>query len=271
MEFPLFVKDIQHKNPYDFTKEHRHDYYEVFFFVEGGGTQLIDFINYPVLPNSCYIVFPQQVHLLRRAPEASGYLVQFPAELVPSNNINTRLNQISFSLNAAVIFENDPESLKKLLPCLAMLKEETERKQGLSKEIAINILQALLLKLIEFGSSDDKSAGSEIQELLLNFHKLLEEQYQKNHSVSNYAAQLNITEKKLSAITKKSLGLTPLQVIHNRVLLEAKRKLLFEDLPHKELAYQLGFDSPASFSLFVKNKTGLNPSQLHSKLVNFHM
>jgi hypothetical protein len=27
---PVFVRDIQHKNPYDFTRVHRHDYFEIF-------------------------------------------------------------------------------------------------------------------------------------------------------------------------------------------------------------------------------------------------
>jgi len=61
-----------------------------------------------------------------------------------------------------------------------------------------------------------------------------------------------------------------LQVIHNRILLEAKRMLLFEEIAHKEIAFQLGFDSPASFSLFIKNKTGFTPSELNQQLVKIH-
>jgi AraC family transcriptional activator of pobA len=88
--------------------------------------------------------------------------------------------------------------------------------------------------------------------------------------VQQYAALLKTTEKKLSSITKKYLGMNPLQVIHNRLLLEAKRILLFEDTSHKEIAFRLGFDSPASFSQFIKNKTGSSPSELHAHLVNIH-
>ena len=43
-EYLVFVKEIQHKNPYDFTQVHRHDYYEIFFFENGGGSQLTDFM-----------------------------------------------------------------------------------------------------------------------------------------------------------------------------------------------------------------------------------
>jgi AraC family transcriptional regulator, transcriptional activator of pobA len=109
------------------------------------------------------------------------------------------------------------------------------------------------------------------RKLLFAFQQQLEIQFRDNHQVSKYASALNTTEKKLAGITKKYIGQSPLQVIHNRLLLEAKRLLLFEDIAHKEIAFQLGFDSPASFSLFIKNKTGFTPSELNRQLVNFYM
>ena len=60
------------------------------------------------------------------------------------------------------------------------------------------------------------------------------------------------------------------QVIHNRILLEAKRLLLFEEITHKEISYQLGFDSPPSFSAFIKSKTGYSPSELTQHLAEIH-
>ncbi|HTF04460.1 MAG TPA: hypothetical protein VK826_10555, partial [Bacteroidia bacterium] len=55
----IHVRPIEYNNPYDFTREHRHDYFEILFFDTGGGEQLIDFVQHPVVANSCYIVFPQ--------------------------------------------------------------------------------------------------------------------------------------------------------------------------------------------------------------------
>lgn len=268
--FPLFVQDIEYKNSYDYTSEHRHNYYEVFFFNLGGGDQLIDFNKYPVKTNSCYIVFPQQVHLLRRAPQATGVLVQFSPEMIRSGLIQNRLNQMSFNQNSGIVFEEDPKKMEQVSACIDLLRTELNRDSWAAKEISVNYLQALLLKLMELCICNDDQKSSETQDLLFKFFEALELEFATNHSVSRYADKLNVSEKKLSSVTKKHLGMTPLQVIHSRLLLEIKRKLLFEDLPHKELAYQLGFDSPANFSLFVKNKTGLSPSLLFSSLKNFH-
>jgi AraC-like DNA-binding protein len=68
----------------------------------------------------------------------------------------------------------------------------------------------------------------------------------------------------------KKLELFPVGVIHNRILLEAKRLMLFEEISHKEIAYKLGFDSPASFSSFIKSKTGLSPIALVNQLAEIH-
>ncbi len=269
-EFSVHVQDIEYKNPYDFTREHRHDYFEILFFEKGGGSQLIDFMELPVIPDSCYIVFPLQVHLLNRGPEACGKLVQFREEVVPSAQIKNLLRQVSFGENPSVLFENNPQKLEQLRPIINLLKQESEKTAGFSQEITIHFLQALLLQLIDGRENTPGGSLSEDRKILFEFQHLLEEQYLENHSVQQYAALVKSTEKKLSAITKKYLGMNPLQVIHNRLLLEAKRILLFEDTSHKEIAFRLGFDSPASFSQFIKNKTGSSPSELHAHLVNIH-
>ena len=265
----VHVRPIEYNNPYDFTREHRHDYFEILFFDTGGGDQLIDFVQHPVKPNSCYIVFPQQVHLLKRN-NATGRLVQFKEEVVPSASIKNALRQVLFGENAAVVFENSAPKIKTFDPLLTMLAEASETKTAASHEAALHLLQALLWRLVESRDAHSAAAAPEDQQLLFRFQQMLEEQYAHNHSVQDYANRLATTEKKLAAATKKFMGLSPLQVIHNRVLLEAKRCLLFEKTSHKEIAYRLGFDSPASFSQFVKNKTGCAPSELSMHLVEIH-
>lgn len=268
---PLQVRRIEHKNPYDFTREHRHTYFEVFFFETGGGSQLIDFVDLPVKELSCYIVFPQQIHLLKRDPGAFGRLLQFGEEIISSTQLRMLLQQHFFKNVPAVFFENDNSQFLKYISLIELLQEATTKQTPASREIALHYLQALLLGLLEGSNSEDNASLSGDRKVLFCFQQLLEEQFHENHQVARYVGELNTTEKKLSLITKNYLGQTPLQVIHNRLLLEAKRLLLFEETSHKEIAFQLGFDSPASFSLFIKNKTGHSPSELNRHLVNFHL
>lgn len=63
----FLVKNIAHKNKYDFTVTHRHDYFEILLFKNGsGGTQIIDFSEYKINARDLFLVGPGQVHLLKR-------------------------------------------------------------------------------------------------------------------------------------------------------------------------------------------------------------
>ncbi len=269
-EAPVQVKRIEYKNPYDFTREHRHTYFEIFFFEKGGGSQLIDFIDLPVKEQSCYIVFPQQVHLLKRGARSSGRLVQFGEEIITSIPIRLMLQQHFFNALPAVFFEKNKKQFDKVTVILDLLEEASRANSSVLREMALHYLQALLLQLLDGKVQENNSPVAGERKLLFDFQQQLELQFRDNHQVGKYAATLSITEKKLAEITRKYLGLSPLQVIHNRMLLEAKRMLLFGEFAHKEIAFQLGFDSPASFSLFIKNKTGFTPSELNLQLVKIH-
>lgn len=269
-DLPVHVRAIEYNNPYDFTREHRHDYYEILFFATGGGMQLIDFLGFPVRPQSCYIVFPRQVHLLRRGPEAAGRLVQFREEVVPSTQVKNLLRQVSFGENPSIIYEEDAQTHAALAPLLDLLGNAAQQNSTHSRDVTLHYLQALLLQLVGNRGSFSQPVLPEERLLLFRFQELLEEQFMQHHSVQHYSALTATTEKKLAAAAKKFLGLSPLQVIHNRLLLEAKRILLFEQTSHKEIAFRLGFDSPASFSQFIKNKTGFTPSELSEQLVKIH-
>ncbi|MFO7288350.1 MAG: helix-turn-helix domain-containing protein, partial [Gammaproteobacteria bacterium] len=51
----------------------------------------------------------------------------------------------------------------------------------------------------------------------------------------------------------------PIKLVHHRVLLEAKRQLLYTTKPVSEIAYGLGFDDPAYFTRFFSRRTGMSP------------
>jgi AraC-like DNA-binding protein len=53
-------------------------------------------------------------------------------------------------------------------------------------------------------------------------------------------------------------GFTASYHIQQRIILEAKRRAIFEGNSLKEIAYGLGFCDPAHFSKYFKNSAGRN-------------
>ncbi len=96
-------------------------------------------------------------------------------------------------------------------------------------------------------------------ELLRQFNLLVETHFKKEHSVSFYAGLLHKSPKTLSNSFGK-LDKSPLKIIHDRIILEAKRLLRYTDKSAKEIAYEVGFDDASHLSRLFKKQTGQSPS-----------
>jgi len=91
-----------------------------------------------------------------------------------------------------------------------------------------------------------------------NFSVLLESNFKTEHEVKFYASSLNKSPKTLSNIFNLLQQPAPSKLIQLRIILEAKRYLHYTDKSAKEIAYDLGFESPAHFSRFFKMYSGNN-------------
>ena len=85
-------------------------------------------------------------------------------------------------------------------------------------------------------------------------------------SVVDIADQLNLTPNYLSSLLKHLTGLSTQHYIHNRLIDTAKEKLSTTDLSVSQIAYQLGFDYPQSFSKLFKSKTNQSPLEFRRSL-----
>jgi len=264
----ILLKNIEHKNHYDFTQLHRHNYFEIMFFQQGGGENLIDFIKYDVKANGCYIIYPGQIHLLKRSPGSSGCLIQFQQTSIISSQLQHLLQQRVWSGKGAVLFEEDEALMSKAMTIINAIEIYSNSTSAYRKASKQHLLQALIFDLCSIENKEGAMQSMELE--FYQFQQLIEKHFKEEQTVAFYLEQLATTEKKLAALSKKHFGASPLQVIHRRVLLEAKRLLSFKDRSHKEIAYDLGFDSPASFSAFIKRKTGLTASEIQSEMSEIH-
>ena len=256
------VRDIEHKNAYDYTKKHRHSYFELMLFEQGGGDNLIDFVNYDVKANSCFIIFPKQIHLLHRAPGSFGDVVQFNSSSVTSDKLNLIVQEHLWYGRSALLFEEDSLKFKEVKTFIELIKANSSG--AYSGETQHALLQSLLFVIMKQSMEMENAVYKPA--VFSEFLKLLDSEIKNQHKVRFYSERLNVSEKKLSQLSKTYLGGTTLSVIHDKLITEIKRLLLHGALSHKEIAYDLGFDSPSSFNAFVKRRTGQTPGEIQSQL-----
>ena len=78
-------------------------------------------------------------------------------------------------------------------------------------------------------------------------------------TVAYVAEKLNVSPGYLSGLLKVLTGLNTQQHIHQKLIDKAKEKLSTTALSVSEIAYELGFEHPQSFSKLFKTKTALSP------------
>ncbi|MEM6265599.1 MAG: helix-turn-helix domain-containing protein [Bacteroidota bacterium] len=97
------------------------------------------------------------------------------------------------------------------------------------------------------------------------FNVLVDLHFRSKRKVKEYADMLFKSPKTLANLFAIYNQKTPQQIIQERVVLEAKRLMLFTDKQTQEIAYDLGFEDPAYFSRYFKKIAGLTPSIFKDK------
>ncbi|HET9057832.1 MAG TPA: helix-turn-helix domain-containing protein [Chitinophagaceae bacterium] len=166
----------------------------------------------------------------------------------------------------------DQREQKKFEILFEMIVEEFQTKDNIQGEMLTILLKRLIIKCTrlartqQYGDTPENATHSIIRQ----FNILVEINFKTEHAVNFYAKQLNIAAKSLTNIFSTAKLPNPLTVIHNRLLTEARRQILFSDKPIKEIAYELNFTDIQSFSRFFKSKQGVSPINFKkSKIDNY--
>lgn len=98
------------------------------------------------------------------------------------------------------------------------------------------------------------------RQLLGQYLRLVEAHYREHLAVEVFAARLGVTSLQLNQLCRELAGQTALQVIHQRLLLEARRSLVYTRMSIGQLSDSLGFSDPTYFARFFKRLSGQTPN-----------
>lgn len=256
-----------HPKPFLFLP-HRKDYYFFFLVTRGYSRHWIDFISYDVHPGSMYFTLPHQVHLKERLEPVEGILVAFTEEFLLQDR--SMLKELPVLQNPDDRHEIvlSPADIHFLDNLMHRMLEEYVLEQNWQKSMLQSYLNVFLLYLsrlytIQFPSDAIATNG---RMLVKRMKALLETEYAKLHQVSDYARLLNVTPGHLNDTIKEHTGVSAIALIHERILLEAKRVLFHANLSVKEIGWRLGFEDAAYFNRFFKRVSGETPVQFRSNI-----
>lgn len=187
-----------------------------------------------------------------------GVLVNFERDLIDEDDIEYALDVMSlFNKYPQFILTNENE-VKQIQNVLILLKKEFFSDSA-SYIMLKTLLKVLLLHLIRYQNNGFLEQDLN-QKRVFQFLELMEINFLTETNTDFYANKIGISMKRLNQILKEKLNLTAKQIIGQRQITEAKRRLVKSEITTKELAFVLGFDSISSFSRFFKKNVGVSPS-----------
>ena len=88
---------------------------------------------------------------------------------------------------------------------------------------------------------------------------LVQQHFRDQKPANFYARELGVSPTHLNRLVKAATGLTAHAYIGRKLIEEARRELVFTDMPAQEIGLRLGFADPAYFSRYFLRETGRTP------------
>lgn len=174
-----------------------------------------------------------------------------------------------FSGEGLPVFQIPAGETEKFELLWRMFKIEMESKDELQLDMLQMMLKRFIIlstRLFKEQSPRERLAAPDVN-LVREFQFLVETHFKTKHTVQAYADLLHKSPKTLANSFARWSGKTPLQLIHERKLLEAKRLLRYTDKQISEVGYELGFEDIQAFSRFFKKATGHSPSDFKAQVL----
>lgn len=167
-----------------------------------------------------------------------------------------------FGLGTNLFIKLDWASQQKMELLLNMFVSEMNTPDNVQNDMLVMLLKRLIITVTQLAKSEyipDQRQNNERFNVIRKFNLLVEGNFHNEHSVNFYAEKLNKSPKTLSNLFALFNQKSPIQMIQERVIIEAKRLLYYTDKSVKEITYELGFEDPAYFCNFFKRHTSYPP------------
>jgi AraC family transcriptional activator of pobA len=248
---------------HDWTiRTHAHpDHAQLLLVTEGGGWIRVEAQRYEVAAPALLIIPLASVHDMAFAAGTDGEVVTVAKGYLSSPTLGAP-ELLAVLSRPAVLGLEDAESLAQLREVFVQLRREFVWRAPFRRQAITALFLQILVYAARLGHAAlEAEAGLDRNyELLNRFRALLERDFRQHKRLEHYAGALGVTVPRLNLACKARAGKPASRLLHERIIIEAKRCLLYSGLSVAEVAHQLGFEDPAYFNRFFSQRAGQPPA-----------
>ena len=221
--------------------------------------------------NVLFFLSPGQVFTVDSEEIKEAYKLSFVRDFycIQTHDKEISCNGVLFNnIYETPFIQLGEKDAKKLQFILDELIEEFDQDEAAQYDMLQSYLKQFIIHSVRVKKNKAQLKDDIESKLFKDFSNLVEFNFTKLHSVTEYANRLGISPKSLTKHFQKIRAQKPSDFIKNRIVLEAKRKLIYTDFSVKEIAFDLGFNDPAYFTRFFTKATQKSPLQFKKELKN---
>ena len=241
--------------------------HQVIFVLHGRGTSVTEGVMIEYAPPALVVVPAGTVHGFDFEPGTEGFVMSLTDDLLRTIARRDARVAALFEKPATLRFPQAALRATDLTASFKMLIREFERPEAgrsLALEGLLGVILANVLRLSHAPAESTEAIAGRHRDLVTRFREAIETAFREGWSLAEYASALSVSPSRLRNACLSVTEQSPLQVVLARILLEAKRQLLYTSLSVSEIAYGLGFDDPAYFTRFFSQRTGVSPRAFRS-------
>jgi AraC family transcriptional activator of pobA len=235
----------------------------------GPVTAVLDETRAALAGPAAMIVPAGTVHSFRFHADTEGQVLTFDLARVLSMAGAAHQSPIEslFSMPRAIDLRGDPLLAMRVENLLERLGHEFRQPDSSDAPVGSWLACSALwvLALGTAGTGAPELHGGRNAERLRAFRQLIESQYLKHWPVERYARRLAVSETSLNRLCRQFAGLTAFDMIQQRLVLEARRRLVYAAGSISSIAGELGFKDPAYFSRFFRRHLGIGPNEFRRR------
>nr|WP_047581233.1 helix-turn-helix domain-containing protein [Methylobacterium sp. ZNC0032] len=245
-----------------------HDLFQFFLVTQGGGRTRVDGRDHRLAPGAALLLPPSTIHEFAFLDDTDGFVASAAA---------TSLKRL---------FDSEPEARALLgapaVLAMAAASVEVATLDGLmrlamrefsanlpAREFSLAAYADLIATWFVRAMRGARALGEPVKDpragLVRRFVERVEARFQHHDSLDDHAREMGVSVPHLSRSCRELLGRSAARVIQDRLMIEARRDLVYTAMSISQISFRLGFSDPAYFSRFFAKRAGVSPSDYRAK------
>ncbi|NYS76433.1 helix-turn-helix domain-containing protein [Halomonas glaciei] len=247
-------------------RPHRHADLVHILFISHGSVELeLEGTSHRLQSASAIVVPAMAIHGFLFSPDVEGHIITLAKPL--ADHLHALMGESSTLKKADFYSLPQANQAERIATLVAQIDQEYRQPAPGRNSLLEALIQALVVELSRLNAAGHTAKrygprqSDKGRQHIEHYQALVEAHYREQPSIEQLAVQIGVSSAHLNLLCRQLAGRSALQLLHERLLLEAKRQLTYTNMTIGQVSDSLGFSEPAYFTRFFKRNTALSPRE----------